>query len=643
MLLKKEGDFINNVIFLFVVQFFIIVSSNSIINNINNIDFNDDYKKINIIQENMTQDYNEKITVSQLCEIIKNFEQNTVFNFEYKKKIYLSDEYITKYLNSNIYDENVKRCAEKGILNLNNNKIYKPDDYIKKQELAVIIYNIANNMSDMIYNDNINYKNNNLRSSPYMFPHIFFDSNHIKSWARSEINWIYRKGIMQEDKDNNFNPEKYCTFSDIENSFLNLYKSYYGKNKEPESEYYPVIDNFFDFFYNEYQEYIDIYAQCYNKYDINKVYPFYKKYHKIEETEVTEARFDNVLYYTYLYGENFDDKLISEINKITGENYGNPIFGTLDIRNDIILMDSLFINMNAKEFYKGIYLDYITNSDSYFKVKEDLNDYMFLISANTGKYGYLNNSKNIYKAPEYELAGCFNSGKAIVKNRNNTFSVIDEDFNIIETLKIYDDNLTREQNKYRLNNIRKINGEYIVMQDKDSKRDVLYKFGKGYITDFKCVFTNIYFPSNGQPICYYKDKDIKDVYVLINKEDGEIISNYYSLREINKNRYIIQYEENGDYILIDEKGNEIRNLEIKIGTLITSCDNVSESQDSLQGDNSLFVYKQTEKMFVVIDYYGDIIGRIMTTEDANNVEIINGLISLGERGYYFPTGERPFY
>ena len=38
-------------------------------------------------------------------------------------------------------------------------------------------------------------------------PHVFADGEKIRSWARSDINWVYRQGIMNGTGSNHFTPD----------------------------------------------------------------------------------------------------------------------------------------------------------------------------------------------------------------------------------------------------------------------------------------------------------------------------------------------------------------------------------------------------------------------------------------------------
>lgn len=75
-------------------------------------------------------------------------------------------------------------CASAGVVNGVGNGKFAPDKNITRQEAASMLHrlgalnkNVKNDVNDRL-------------------PHVFADGEKIRSWARSDINWVYRQGIM---------------------------------------------------------------------------------------------------------------------------------------------------------------------------------------------------------------------------------------------------------------------------------------------------------------------------------------------------------------------------------------------------------------------------------------------------------------
>lgn len=86
-------------------------------------------------------------------------------------------------------------CASAGVVNGVGNGKFAPDKNITRQEAASMLHrlgalnkNVKNDVNDRL-------------------PHVFADGEKIRSWARSDINWVYRQGIMNGTGSNHFTPD----------------------------------------------------------------------------------------------------------------------------------------------------------------------------------------------------------------------------------------------------------------------------------------------------------------------------------------------------------------------------------------------------------------------------------------------------
>ena len=74
-------------------------------------------------------------------------------------------------------------------------------------------------------------------------PHVFADGEKIRSWARSDINWVYRQGIMNGTGSNQFTPNGAYTREQSIATTLRLYDSRYALAPAKEAVHYVLVPN----------------------------------------------------------------------------------------------------------------------------------------------------------------------------------------------------------------------------------------------------------------------------------------------------------------------------------------------------------------------------------------------------------------
>lgn len=122
-------------------------------------------------------------------------------------------------------------CASAGVVNGVGNGKFAPDKNITRQEAASMLHrlgalnkNVKNDVNDRL-------------------PHVFADGEKIRSWARSDINWVYRQGIMNGTGSNQFTPDGAYTREQSIATTLRLYDSRYALAPAEEAAHYVLVPN----------------------------------------------------------------------------------------------------------------------------------------------------------------------------------------------------------------------------------------------------------------------------------------------------------------------------------------------------------------------------------------------------------------
>lgn len=192
-------------------------------------------------------------------------------------------------------------CASAGVVNGVGNGKFAPDKNITRQEAASMLHrlgalnkNVKNDVNDRL-------------------PHVFADGGKIRSWARSDINWVYRQGIMNGTGSNHFTPDGAYTREQSIATTLRLYDTKYAEVPSKTAAKYTVVVDSDDGF-NVQMHLEDAKG--------NKLLTNYKKYNG-EFTAITVFG-----EWVYLYRE--DSREYTVYNMKTGETLENYALATVD-------------------------------------------------------------------------------------------------------------------------------------------------------------------------------------------------------------------------------------------------------------------------------------------------------------------------
>lgn len=192
-------------------------------------------------------------------------------------------------------------CASAGVVNGVGNGKFAPDKNITRQEAASMLHrlgalnkNVKNDVNDRL-------------------PHVFADGEKIRSWARSDINWVYRQGIMNGTGSNQFTPDGAYTREQSIATMLRLYDTKYAEVPSKTTAKYTVVVDSDDGF-NVQMHLEDAKG--------NKLLTNYKKYNG-EFTAITVFG-----EWVYLYRE--DSREYTVYNMKTGETLENYALATVD-------------------------------------------------------------------------------------------------------------------------------------------------------------------------------------------------------------------------------------------------------------------------------------------------------------------------
>lgn len=192
-------------------------------------------------------------------------------------------------------------CASAGVVNGVGNGKFAPDKNITRQEAASMLHrlgalnkNVKNDVNDRL-------------------PHVFADGGKIRSWARSDINWVYRQGIMNGTGSNHFTPDGAYTREQSIATMLRLYDTKYAEVPSKTAAKYTVVVDSDDGF-NVQMHLEDAKG--------NKLLTNYKKYNG-EFTAITVFG-----EWVYLYRE--DSREYTVYNMKTGETLENYALATVD-------------------------------------------------------------------------------------------------------------------------------------------------------------------------------------------------------------------------------------------------------------------------------------------------------------------------
>jgi len=230
-----------------------------------------------LVPDELQCDYKNNITRADFCKLCVALMKAWDNNFEYK---------IGNLRFSDTSDEEVLICADKGIIRGVGNNKFAPDEPVKRQDAANILYNTLKAVSSDIVSNHINTDGTDKECCIF---HSFDDGEDIRAWTRNAVNHMYRYGVMLgENGSHFFNPNGQYTREQAICTFLRLYncKDNISLNPIPESDYYPYGDSTMESYYgnghwitigfnkNVVYEYIDSKGKKYTSAEKGFVYPF---------------------------------------------------------------------------------------------------------------------------------------------------------------------------------------------------------------------------------------------------------------------------------------------------------------------------------------------------------------------------------
>ncbi len=230
-----------------------------------------------LVPEILQKDYTKNITREEFCGLCAAVLKAWGSDFEYKNSDIIFLDTSNRY---------VLECAEIGIVNGVGDDKFAPNNPIKRQEAARMLYNTLSVGTSVM--DNLH---NSSKTPECCIPHSFNDGGIIRNWARDEIAHMYRYGVMLGVSEDNYDPDGYYTREQAICTFLRLFNCYGNMeaNPIPEADYYPYGQTAKDYISdgimyaidydkeNYRANYIDSEGNRYTEKEKGYIYPFDKE------------------------------------------------------------------------------------------------------------------------------------------------------------------------------------------------------------------------------------------------------------------------------------------------------------------------------------------------------------------------------
>jgi len=555
---------------------------------------------LGIVPKELQNKYTENITRKEFCKLCVAVMKRWDNDFQYEKgSISFSDT----------NDEDVLVCAQKGIVSGIGDNKFAPDNPIKRQEAAKMLYNTLNTATPVIFEIHSKTADNALECC---IPHSFNDGGYIRSWARNEINHMYRYGVMLGVDDDNYNPDGYYTREQAICTFLRLYRCN-GSMKEnpiPEADYFPYGETAIDYYkeghipnfgnatfdkdtYKAY--YIDSRGNKYTQKDKGFVYPFNMEYGIFiwdapaigaGDCTLVDKNGNTMLYSNDYISVNGDSILCEEKYPTMWKLY------KISDKNEAI-ENQLVLQTDGGIIYKGdgLYAVYNGDSDS-MGVFDINNDAVEKFGPDKYSESHKNNSFIEYSYADYQQE----RRTADSKSYNNIF-------------------VSRNEN-----------GDYIIVKNTKPKDEILKQF--------KVNSSWLYFDSIGSNIKFLNSENQKQIfyrgvsgiyaeydYVELTENNEAIVRDsdyhYYILNsdgtvkfDAGKSgyRYVDKIEGFDFYKVSKDDGeSELCDIVDKNGKIIkTNVDGLSLNVDK----SGVFSYRTKENAINFFDFHGDDLGNV---------------------------------
>ena len=235
-----------------------------------------------LVPEELQSNYSKNITRQEFCKLCTSVMKAWSGEFQYQDNLQIFDD---------CSDKDVLNCAKLEIVSGVGSNKFAPQNPIKRQEAARMLYNTLNVATPVIYES---HGKAPMGFYPDDVPHSFNDGGLIKNWARKEINNMYRYGVMLGVSNNNYEPDGYYTREQAICTFLRLFYCFGNmENNSIQKDYFPngmTAENYvtggaiqidgYDLYDKENYtaQYIDNEGNVYSQEDKGYVYPFDMKY-----------------------------------------------------------------------------------------------------------------------------------------------------------------------------------------------------------------------------------------------------------------------------------------------------------------------------------------------------------------------------
>lgn len=165
---------------------------------------------LNLVPTNIQNNYQSNISRTDFCDLairlIEVYSSNSIDNILKNNNV---NEYKNPFIEKNL-SNNVIACYELGIVSGDDTNHFRPNDNITRQEAAKILTVLTNIFGELKDKELINFE----------------DQNEIQNWAKSYVDFVVLKGIINGVKNGNkiyFNPKGGYT---REQAILTIYRLY---------------------------------------------------------------------------------------------------------------------------------------------------------------------------------------------------------------------------------------------------------------------------------------------------------------------------------------------------------------------------------------------------------------------------------